>query len=761
MMSAQRSRRKACLAAKANLAAMAYISDFTEGDEDNRQVRKRNRVDDTDRKPNRQFHRRHGDNETVVAGSQKRNRMNDKKKSNAHPRNSRVLPTRERFREKCTVAPPNSTEMTTKPHTTNQSVAVGKRASSLTDGNFSANDVVYDIKESVAGTPTGQRFFDTAKAHHSQSITAKTSNARAQIEEGFVSTNDDTVVFENKESIAKTHESTLCNGNTTNAAVEGIVSTTDVADDDALFDNKPSMAKTQGSTLCLVSERHHHSDRGPMMWHEKATTLSSGVDRHSPWQPKSPKATTRDDGRVHRSPQMGKKTEATARDDGGANGSPRKGKKIEATTSDVSPGQGETIEPTDVDVLFKRGSILESAEGSQKFLSVMNELVIEQPLGYRETRNEIIDQYLSRYPSARFLRENKGQWACYKRKSVAKLVEKLMNKALAQQKATEEQERKQTSNVLAERKQVGPLHEKENLFVGMIATTADNKCIRRISADEIPDVMPVLNHSSPTETTSPWLPESFSRFRLETDERVIPDIGRFSLDQAYPRTTFVEDLAWKFFNESDTDSSMLCPLPPPPNVPEPPSTGKCVWSYDKQSRVMLANFRAAGKPAEVSEEDKKFLLEVMERDDVTVVTEGLAEALDPQLWDLSYLQNAVGGEFYHRFRKFKQKVVSRGGVSTMTYREVDGCVSMRVSDYLEYLRRRISVCSEDDESKTTFHFYTEKDVEQTVDVRSDVLYMIDYDMERLLPALHADFVKTFLLPECLPGGSLCMMNCVS
>ena len=52
-------------------------------------------------------------------------------------------------------------------------------------------------------------------------------------------------------------------------------------------------------------------------------------------------------------------------------------------------------------------------------------------------------------------------------------------------------------------------------------------------------------------------------------------------------------------------------------------------------------------------------------------------------------------------------------------------------------------------------------VEHSVDVVKNALYMLDFDMVKLLPTLYDDFVASFKLKGCLPGGSHCMMNCVN
>ena len=91
----------------------------------------------------------------------------------------------------------------------------------------------------------------------------------------------------------------------------------------------------------------------------------------------------------------------------------------------------------------------------------------------------------------------------------------------------------------------------------------------------------------------------------------------------------------------------LQPLPPAPPIPEHPNTGKCTWSWDEESRVLLADFRQNNGNVEVVEEDEHFLLAMMERDDVTVISEGLARCLSSSIWNLEHIASAAGDEYHH------------------------------------------------------------------------------------------------------------------
>jgi hypothetical protein len=211
--------------------------------------------------------------------------------------------------------------------------------------------------------------------------------------------------------------------------------------------------------------------------------------------------------------------------------------------------------------------------------------------------------------------------------------------------------------------------------------------------------------------------------------------------------------------------------------------------------------------------------------------------LNPELWTLKYIVDAVGDEYYHKFRAFKQEVVNPeeqkrtpttaaakcsgnwmgenvstgpmeegpaewppnsgqyGATSelpqangskniaedlserfyTVKYREMDQCLSMKIADFVRYVGMRraalrrmldgqsLSVVAETDspgEEEAMFKFLDHMSVERSVDVTKVVLYMIDFDLVKLLPKLYEDLLNNFELRGCLPGGIHCMMNAV-
>lgn len=179
---------------------------------------------------------------------------------------------------------------------------------------------------------------------------------------------------------------------------------------------------------------------------------------------------------------------------------------------------------------------------------------------------------------------------------------------------------------------------------------------------------------------------------------------------------FEEESAWRFHNPPFPQSSKqqltaLCdnavpsmpapippeqlqPLPSAPPLPQPPSTGQCRWSYDDESRVLLADFTRCGEAEQivVTPEDEAFLFQMMERDDITVISDGLAESIDPRIWTRKYIEGCIGDGYHHKFRAFE--AAQENGVDQQPNgqpKENEGMYSMKVADYFRYLDQRQSI----------------------------------------------------------------------
>ncbi len=145
----------------------------------------------------------------------------------------------------------------------------------------------------------------------------------------------------------------------------------------------------------------------------------------------------------------------------------------------------------------------------------------------------------------------------------------------------------------------------------------------------------------------------------------------------------------------------LPPLPPAAPMPTLPNTGFCEWSFDEESRVLFADFRVPScRTAEeegggrcgikIVREDEVFLFTMMERDDITVISQGLADEINSSLWSREYIEGEIGSVYHHKFRAFETMFREDGTISEQT-REKEGWYSMKFADYFQYLERRRSV----------------------------------------------------------------------
>lgn len=121
------------------------------------------------------------------------------------------------------------------------------------------------------------------------------------------------------------------------------------------------------------------------------------------------------------------------------------------------------------------------------------------------------------------------------------------------------------------------------------------------------------------------------------------------------------------------------------------------------------------------------------------------------------MKTCAGDEYHHKVRQFQKNAGANQNDESL-FHEVDGFVSMKVFDYFSYLEKRANgQC--DDETFSYTPFNGKHPV--TIKPRQTGLYLIDFDLEKLLPRCHDDFINSFSLPGLLPGGENCMMNSVS
>ncbi len=142
-------------------------------------------------------------------------------------------------------------------------------------------------------------------------------------------------------------------------------------------------------------------------------------------------------------------------------------------------------------------------------------------------------------------------------------------------------------------------------------------------------------------------------------------------------------------------------------LPTLPKGSYCTWSFDKESRVLLANFRniTSPQPAVITPQDEQFLLKMMERDDITVISEGLVDDITSSIWSRDFIEGCIGSVYHHQIRAFKKtprnvatatneqrpsSTAAAAAAATTTnndvhYEEQDDWYSMQFSSFFDYL----------------------------------------------------------------------------
>jgi hypothetical protein len=277
--------------------------------------------------------------------------------------------------------------------------------------------------------------------------------------------------------------------------------------------------------------------------------------------------------------------------------------------------------------------------------------------------------------------------------------------------------------------------------------------INNTDADESEVLEQVLNSAEATpEETTPEETTPLSPVPVPFD--VLED----------PNEYYVEEEAHLYHNPplpsqvtQGVSPDDLAPLKPPPPPPTPPDTGNCTWTYDTENRLFFADFR--GHKGPIDPVDKRFMFEVMERDDLTLISDGLLDigCLDRKLWNMQNIAGTFLDEFYHKFRRFDS--IKRGGKNVVV--EVDNLYSMRMFDYCAYLEKREKFLAGTIDDGADFSFQDHTGKERTLDVSVSTLYCIDLDLKKNLKELYDDFMANFRMASILPGGQYCLMNKVT
>jgi hypothetical protein len=238
------------------------------------------------------------------------------------------------------------------------------------------------------------------------------------------------------------------------------------------------------------------------------------------------------------------------------------------------------------------------------------------------------------------------------------------------------------------------------------------------------------------------------------------------------------------------EEQQLEPLPPAPPVDVSAFPKSNRWSYDETTRVVHGDFTNSNT---LDRDDEVFLLQMMERNDITVITDGFAGQLDPSLWTFPFIQDLVGEDVCHQFRIFQRRLLSPSHAPMgdkapnekqqlyESFAEEGLSCSLRMKDYIRYLQQReqqmheiekrrnemgISALRLEEEyqyrhSEKELFTYEQGGEHRELNCIDTVLYLIDYDIGKLLPPLYKNFVNNFLASNLLPGGKYCWMHEVS
>jgi len=418
----------------------------------------------------------------------------------------------------------------------------------------------------------------------------------------------------------------------------------------------------------------------------------------------------------------------------------------------VPGGTGEFVEEhmiQDRDVLVGRG--LKTHPGNERY----RELVISYNLQMGERTKEdiaeeIADQLLN--DGARFLKKvDEGRWEIQERETVIIKAER----ALHDLKGTK-----------GKRKSARPVKRK----------APQKSPIKRKVPQKVQDSEKLISPSSSRRKRSKPTEKENTDSTTNRQQRSTPDEPTCEeYDYKHdPNQYYVEETAYLYHNPPFPSKSTsgvkiedLRGVPPPPPLPELPQNETCNWSHDEKSRVIIADFSVnSGNTPLVTEENSKFLFEMQERTDITVISRGLLnlDKMDPDMWHANYLKKVVGQEFYHKFRRF-DRTIDKNGIET--YEEKDSLFSMRFGDYVDYCEQRKTFLANkaevslDQQDEPTFEFEDHMGNMHSVGIATSALYMIDVDIKRLTPLLNKNFLDSFELPAVLPGGSHCMMNSVT
>ena len=104
---------------------------------------------------------------------------------------------------------------------------------------------------------------------------------------------------------------------------------------------------------------------------------------------------------------------------------------------------------------------------------------------------------------------------------------------------------------------------------------------------------------------------------------------------------YIEELAFHYYDNKEEKEKRSLPKPQEFSLIPPESDGCAQWSYDGKTRVVIADFSRVNV---VTCNKKLYLGKLMERDDITVVCEGLFGQLERVKDFLDVVDHALGNE---------------------------------------------------------------------------------------------------------------------
>ena len=224
-----------------------------------------------------------------------------------------------------------------------------------------------------------------------------------------------------------------------------------------------------------------------------------------------------------------------------------------------------------------------------------------------------------------------------------------------------------------------------------------------------------------------------------------------------PNKFYKELDAWKYHNPplgGAVTPENLSALPPREPLPldDFPQTGQCDWRYDEEANAVYASFSKTHDS--IHKEDLNFFLDLMERDDIALVSEGLVGPFsknDLSTWTLpSLLQHTKDPSRFHEFRRFQQQ--NKNGKNGLE--ECPEIMTMRLEDFAECLTRQET----QKRRKGSFEFRDGNDKKCTLKLDGTALELSALNMDMYATAQSVSFLDSFRIPGILPGGTECLLS---